>query len=246
MSPAAGTVVQDVTHLKTLQQAAHKPYYVYVLRRPDGQPCFNGKGTPFYVGLGQGLRLFSHVQAARDPAVQGTKVAVIREIWAAGCQVVHCIDSWHDHEPWDREEELIRLIGQIKHGTGSLANEQDYAPSFKVNGIELRKYREAQGDDPLAMPTKFKLADVRLTVGPRKPRSPTSVFGKIYSVLEEHPGILGKDLVNLLRRTDFAGNRSAYTQSGAVSVAWLCGYIEGGLFRADRRHVGRYEVAPDE
>jgi hypothetical protein len=42
------------------------PYYVYLLRKPDGEPKFGGIGTPFYVGIGRGLRLFDHEKEACD------------------------------------------------------------------------------------------------------------------------------------------------------------------------------------
>ena len=50
------------------------PHYVYLLRMPDGEPKFGGLGTPFYVGIGQGARLFAHEEEARDPARSGAKV----------------------------------------------------------------------------------------------------------------------------------------------------------------------------
>lgn len=83
----------------------------------------------------------------------------------AGGEVIHSIDRFHDQEPWDREEELIRLIGQLKHGTGPLTNEQDYSRSVKVNGVEVRKYAADHVDDTERIPAKFKLRDVRLAQG---------------------------------------------------------------------------------
>jgi len=82
------------------------PYYVYLLRMPDESPQFGGTGTPFYVGIGQGTRLFAHEEEARDPARSGAKVETIRSIRAKGGEVVRTIDSIHAIEPWDREEEL--------------------------------------------------------------------------------------------------------------------------------------------
>lgn len=76
----------DLAHLLTTSGGG--PYYVYVLRIPDGQPSFGGMGTPFYVGIGQGNRLFAHEEEARDPARSGAKVETIRSIWAKGGEVV--------------------------------------------------------------------------------------------------------------------------------------------------------------
>ena len=138
--------------------------------------------------------------------------------------------------------ELINSIGRLADGTGPLTNAQTYAPSLKLNGIELRKYaadHEASGDAN-AIPAKFKLRHKRLMAGPREPLSRTSVFGKIYTVAQANPGVTGEQLISLLNAVDFTGNKSAYTQGGQVSASWLVGYIEGGYFRNDRQHLQDY------
>jgi len=239
------TLVTDRPHLRRLIADAGKEHYTYVLRKPDGTVCHGGIGTPFYVGIGQSMRLFAHVEEARQLENVGRKVEAIREIWQQAGEVIHTIDAFHDVEPWDREEELIRTIGQVKHGTGPLTNEQDYAPSVKIGGTEVRKYAADHVDDVNNIPAKFKLGRVRLAAGPNMPKSRKSVFGKIYSVLEEHPGVTGEQLVRLLSHTDFSDNKSAYTQSGEACAAWICGYIEGGFFRSDRLHIQTY-LAPAE
>lgn len=152
------------------------------------------------------------------------------------------IDSVHSQEPWDREEELINTIGRLAEGIGPLTNDQTYSRSIKLNGVELRKYaaRHQDSGDETTIPSTFKLRDTRLMAGPREPRSRASVFGKIYTVLEKHPGVTGEELVHLLRSVDFRDNQSPYTQSGRVSSSWLVGYIEGGYFRNDRLHVQRF------
>lgn len=218
-------------------------HYVYLLRVPDGKPSAGGFGTPFYVGIGQGWRLFAHEDEARDPARSNAKIEMIRSIWAKGGEVVRTIDSVHAAEPWGREEELINSIGRLAEGTGPLTNAQTYAPSLKLNGVELRKYaadHEGSGDAN-AIPEKFKLRHTPLMAGPREPLSRTSVFGKIYTVAEANPGVTGEDLIRLLSKVDFTGNKSAYTQGGQVSASWLVGYIEGGYFRRDRQHLQDYE-----
>ena len=218
-------------------------HYVYLLRVPDGKPSFGGLGTPFYVGIGQGSRLFAHEDEARDPARSGAKVEMIRSIWAKGGEVVRTIDSIHTVEPWDREEELINSIGRLAEGAGPLTNAQTYAPSLKLNGVELRKYAadHAASGDANAIPAKFKLRHTRLMAGPREPLSRTSVFGKIYTVAQANPGVTGEDLIGLLSAVDFTGNKSAYTQGEQVSASWLVGYIEGGYFRSDRQHLQDYQ-----
>jgi len=230
-------VVQDKNELIAVLAEKNKAHYTYVLRFPDG--------TPFYVGKGQGVRMFAHVEEAADPSRDSLKVNTIRGIWKDGGDVVHTIDRLYDQEPWIREAELIMSIGQQKHGTGPLTNAQDYALSHSVGGVDVRKYREVQGDDVNQIPGNFKLMDVRLMAGPREPKSRKSVFGKIYTVLEENPGVTGRELVALLQQIDFSMNKSAYTQSGSVCAAWICGYIEGGFFRSDRQHIQRWKGGDD-
>jgi len=231
----------DLTQL--IADSSDGPHYVYLLRKPDGQPQFGGIGTPFYVGIGQGMRPFAHEEEARDPARSGAKVETIRSIWDTGGEVVRTIDSVHAAEPWDREEELINLIGRLAEDAGPLTNAQTYAPSRKLNGIELRKYAadHAASGNANAIPAKFKLRHTRLMAGRKEPRSRKSVFGKIFTVAKANPGVTGEELVGLLSAVDFTGNKSAYTQGGQVSSSWLVGYIEGGYFRSDRQHLQDYQ-----
>jgi hypothetical protein len=237
----ANIVVHDPSHLQQLlQENSGTPHYTYLLRKPDGIVCLGGVGTPFYCGIGTGGRLFSHVKEVQKGMQKSRKAQVIAAILDEGKTVLHCIDGFFDKQPWDREEYLIRTIGQVKHGTGPLTNEQDYAPSYKLNGIELRKYATTDVKDADTIPPGFDLRSVRLTTGSVEPKSRRSVHGKIYSVVEEHPGVTGEELVALLKRIDFSDNPSAYTQSGEVCAAWLCGYITGGFRRKDRRHLQRY------
>lgn len=230
------SIVFDQADLEAIL-AAHGggPHYVYILRYPDGIECYGGFGTPFYVGLGQGLRVFAHEKEASDPKNSSAKVEAIRSIWEQGQQIIRTLDSVHDQEPWDREEELINEIGRLAEGRGPLTNDQTYSPSTKINGVELRKYagNHIDSGDVTAIPQTFKLRNERLKVGPREPKIRTSVMGKIYTVLEDNPGVTGEELVHLLLHVDFSRNKSPYTQGGGVSASWLVGYIEGGYFRKD-------------
>lgn len=242
------TTVFDRENLaRIITEADGGPHYVYVLRWPDGIACHGGVGTPFYVGIGQNERLFAHEEEARDSSRSGPKVETIRAIWASGGEVVRTIDSVHAVEPWCREEALINAIGRRTDGTGPLTNAQVYAPSAKLDGIELRKYAadHLPRGDANAIPAKFKLRDVRLMAGPVEPKSRMSVFGKIYTVAEANPGVTGEELIELLRAVDFSANKSAYTQGGQVCSAWLVGYIEGGYYRRDRLHLQNYQRQVD-
>lgn len=236
--------IESKLDLNAALRHADGQHYVYVLRQPDGLEMHGGVGTPFYVGIGQRGRLFEHEKAAQERTETGRKIDAIRRIWADEKEVVRTIDSFHHVEPWTREAELIHLIGRIDDGTGPLTNPQTYSASHIVGGVELRKYAAEQlaagGID--AIPAKFKLRTTRLREGPNAPRSLTSVMGKVYSAAKANPGVTGEELVHLLAAQDFSGNKSAYTQSGKVCASWICGYIEGAYFRADKLHLQEYRV----
>jgi hypothetical protein len=235
-------LVTDKAQLRGILQGRNETFYLYILRNPDGIPAFDGIGTPFYVGKGQGARVFSHVEDARDGQERSPWLDRIRDILKDGRQVVHAIRSFHVEEPWIEEDALMRLIGLVEDGTGPLLNSQTYSPSHKVNGVELRKYAATPDAHPDRIPDDFRLLKTRLMAGPRDPGSRTSVFGKIFTTLEQHPGVTGEELVQLLKRLDFSKNKSPYTQSGEVCAEWLCRYIEGGYFRADRLHLQAFKA----
>lgn len=228
--------------LQQLLRSGSGPHYVYVLRKPDGVSCYGGNGTPFYVGVGQSMRLFSHEETAQAGTDQSDKADEIRRILSSGKQVVRTIDGFHAKEPWSREAELIQEIGRKAEGSGPLLNAQTYSPSEHQDGVDLRKYaaqqRAAGGTD--SIPKSFKLAETRLTAGPNQPKSLTSVMGKVYATAKANPGVTGSELVRLLAQQDFSANKSAYTQSGQACASWFCGYIEGAYFRRDKLHLQDY------
>lgn len=200
-------------------------HYVYVLSDPNG--------VPFYVGLGQGGRLFAHEEEARDSSNNSAKCARIRQILNSGGEIDYRIDSWHDSTPWHREEELIREIEQ-KH---ALTNNQRYAPAAEVDGVVLRKYADvyADGTDVRAIPANFPYTNTRLTVGAKRPASITNVFGRIYAVLEANPGITGAKLIALLHQIDWSDVPSAYAEGrSVVSGKWLADYVRGGFYKKNQ------------
>jgi hypothetical protein len=200
------------------------PHYVYVLCEQNQDELI-----PFYVGIGQGERIFSHEDEARETDASNLKLDKIRSIWLRGESVIRYIDSFHTIDPWSREEELINDWGLVKDGTGLLTNSQRYAPATAQsdNEVELRKYAKYGN----SFPDNFKHRFTRLAVGPQKPKSESSVYGKIYAILSKHSGVTGEELAGLLLSVDFSGNKSAYTQNGQISLPWLAGYIDGGFYK---------------
>ena len=214
--------LKDISDLHNYVRDAAGGNYVYLL-------CYPPHATrvrPFYVGIGQGDRVFAHENEAAKATSSGQKVDIIRQIQATGQQVLRYIDGVFPEMPWRREQELIDRFGLLKDGSGTLANEQRYAQSALKNGIELRKYA-AEGN---ALPSNFIRRNARLVVGPRQPKSRRSVYGKIYSILETNPGVTGAALVELLLSVDFSGNATVYAQDGQVSRPWLAKYIDGGFY----------------
>ena len=93
-------------------------YYVYILRRPDGQP--------FYVGKGINDRVFSHENEARHPNSPKSniyKLNVIRSIWKTVRQIKYEIDFLTQNEDaaYSREAELIAKFKRLHEG-GPLTN----------------------------------------------------------------------------------------------------------------------------
>ena len=237
----SGIIIRDRTALTNALAQAGRDHHVYILRRPDDQTTWGVIGTPFYVGIGKGDRLFAHEKEAEDSTRNNAKVTAIRSIWSQGLDVVYEIDSFHDDVPWHREEELINSLGRLVDGDGPLTNAQVYAPSAVLGEVELRKYAsDHEAGDADAIPDRFKLLNTRLMAGPAKPRSHGTVHGKIYDVAEANPGVTGERLLRLCQQLDFKANKSAYTQSGRACAAWLVGYIESAFFRSDRCHLQNF------
>jgi hypothetical protein len=228
-------VVQSPNELAELLRAHGMQHYVYILRKPDGVESFGGTGTPIYVGEGNGARAFAHVREARVASSgRSLKLDSIREVEDAGTEVIHEIDSIGEGPLLQREADLILQIGTIRNGTGPLTNEQSYAPANAVDGRVMRKYANDGRSDPLSIPSKFRVRHLRLMHGPNTPASATSVHGRLHALLVSNPGLTGEELLMLAAELDWSAHKSAYTQSGKVDLAWLIGYIDSAVFKANR------------
>lgn len=79
-------------------------WYVYYLCRPDGEV--------FYVGKGQGARMYNHAAEARA-GVKSHKCNIIRKIWRAGKEIIYRVVfvTTVEQEAYLFEAEEIRRIG---------------------------------------------------------------------------------------------------------------------------------------
>lgn len=119
-------------------RASKKPYYVYVLSKPDGKP--------FYVGMGKGERVFRHEREAKAKTGKSRRLNTIRKIWRNGGEVQKSIESWHDtkESACRREVFLIGEFGRIDIGTGTLANLSAGGESPEMGPEARKNNREAK------------------------------------------------------------------------------------------------------
>jgi hypothetical protein len=200
-------------------------HYVYVLK--------DDAGSPFYVGLGQGYRLFQHEDEARDQGNNSAKCERIRDITQEGNEIDYEIDSFHDETPWHREEEVIRNLSNAYQ----LTNSQRYTPATETDGVVLRKYARVyeDGTDVSAIPPDFPFTNMRLTIGPNRPGPRAKVYGRIHAILESNPGITGAALIARLHKVDWSDVKSAYTEGRSkVCGKWIADYIRGGFYKKNQ------------
>ena len=200
-------------------------HYVYVLK--------DDVGSPFYVGLGQGNRLFQHEDEARDQGNNSAKCERIRDITEEGNEIDYEIDSFHDETPWHREEEVIRNLSNAYQ----LTNSQRYTPATETDGVVLRKYARVyeDGTDVSAIPPDFPFTNIRLAIGPNRPGPRAKVYGRIHAILESNPGITGAALIARLHTVDWSDVKSAYTEGRSkVCGKWIADYIRGGFYKKNQ------------
>lgn len=138
-----------------------KPFYVYVLHRPNGKP--------FYVGKGVGQRVLEHEAEARNTSRLTHKLNVIRSLQRKDLLIHYRLDSFFDNEAeaLARERLLIQTIGRHDLGTGPLTNQTDGGEGTSNPSNESRQRRreslsgEAADPERLIANTYFgKLATV--------------------------------------------------------------------------------------
>ena len=124
-----------------------KPFYVYILHRPDG--------TPFYVGKGVGDRVLQHEAEARNTKRLTHKLNVIRSIHRKRASVLYYLDSFFDEETaaHARERNLIFSIGRHDLKNGPLTNQTDGGEGTSNPSEESRQRRRdslwgADAEDP--------------------------------------------------------------------------------------------------
>lgn len=93
-------------------------FYVYVMRRPNGEP--------FYVGKGCRRRIASHERDALN-GVDGLRHRYIKKIWRSGSLVDYDIIGYYatEMEAFAEETALIARLGRRKLGSGPLINLTD-------------------------------------------------------------------------------------------------------------------------
>lgn len=111
------SVVGSLAEMMDCIRRDDRRFYVYVLRRPNGEP--------FYVGKGSGDRLAEHDREARNrPSADGFRLRIIRSIIGGGGHVTYEIAGWFNDESqaFMEEARLIRSLGRRDRGQGPLVN----------------------------------------------------------------------------------------------------------------------------
>lgn len=124
----------DITAVRETLRLS-KPFYVYVLHRPDGEP--------FYVGKGVADRILQHEAEARNTLRLTHKLNIIRALHRNGHRVHYRFDCFFDDEleALARERYLIQTIGRHDLKLGPLTNQTDGGEGTSNPSEESRERR---------------------------------------------------------------------------------------------------------
>jgi hypothetical protein len=173
--PVATDPIEFLTDIVAVRNALRlcKPFYVYVLHRPSGEP--------FYVGKGISDRVLHHEAEARNTLRLTHKLNVIRSLHRAGLAVHYRLDaSFSDEtEALARERFLIKKIGRHDLKLGPLTNQTDGGEGSSNPSEESRqKRRESLWGDGAEDPER-QIANIyfqRLTTVQSVTLKPVSTF----------------------------------------------------------------------
>jgi hypothetical protein len=153
---AVGSVISSTNRddIRAAVRSQNSPYYVYILRRPSGEP--------FYVGKGTNDRVLAHVVEALNTDAKTHKLNIIRAIFQQDALVTHEIESFHEREEGalGRERVLIAHFGRHDLKLGPLANLTDGGETGGNPSEESKqKHRDTLygdvGDDERSIANRF-------------------------------------------------------------------------------------------
>ncbi|MCQ2772933.1 MAG: hypothetical protein MJ238_06675 [Bacilli bacterium] len=110
-----------------------KKYYVYAL--VDGE-----KNEVFYIGKGEGNRVFSHqIEAGKDLNSEREKLKRINKIEESGKEVKKYLLNWHltEEEAFAAESALINLMKILGSLTNIVSGHGDSHEAFSVEDFDL-------------------------------------------------------------------------------------------------------------
>jgi hypothetical protein len=135
--PVSEDLIEFLTDIVAVRNALRlcKPFYVYVLHRPNGEP--------FYVGKGISDRILHHEAEARNTLTLTHKLNVILSLHRAGLAVHYRLDASFEEETGAlaRERLLIRNIGRHDLKLGPLTNQTDGGEGSSNPSEESRQKR---------------------------------------------------------------------------------------------------------
>lgn len=161
-------------------------YYVYVLRRPSGEP--------FYVGKGMGRRALEHeLEARRSHPISESnpsKCNVIRKLISNGETITYEIDSDYDLDGQlaclERDTALITRYGRLHEG-GCLTNLASGVGSMAgAAPFSLERHSATLSGEPDDNPDRATLNRFLLAIGPVS-SVPIKPVGQIARILPSTP-----------------------------------------------------------